>query len=414
MPGTPEMVTVSAVAIESAIVLLGFPEVAAMLAPVVAAAPFETTRFCQADPPTDPGLTLDIIANALNFAVPSISIPAQLQVSDWFYHWYWYQICGCVGASHPTAPPPSNPNTSVGDNPGLPGPKAVGVCWSASTTVTIPANAPFDNPQADMWAQLMPAGNTGRQQFARPPSGATLGLSDISGWGNVTGTFTIQGDTPSVNGAAYGMLTQFASSLNPVAVTTQALTTVSGSSGGTIGFLQNQATQWAGIGTYNPDSVAHTLTFTWEWQCGSTLLPTLPCCPPDPLLESYLRQILGIVQNLHNSVAPQLPSTWTDGLRHSALREAGSFTINPKAIGVRVEVTTLPSPPQQLPGDPLFYFNMGFVTPIALSSPLRGWRLVFQKQSFELPEFTDSIGYTLLNGTVADVVELLPVFATTP
>jgi hypothetical protein len=37
--------------------------------------------------------------------------------------------------------------------------------------------------------------------------------------------------------------------------------------------------------------------------------------------------------------------------------------------------------------------------------------LVFNPESFHLPEFTDQVGYTLADGVVAAAVELLP---TTP
>lgn len=169
------------------------------------------------------------------------------------------------------------------------------------------------------------------------------------------------------------------------------------------------------------DNTDKTVTASFSFYCAgqSTTAPETPCCPPDPLLTNYLNMIyaklLQIEAELGSSSGGVVPPvSWSDGTRHAGLSGAGSFIIDPKAIGVRFEVTTPPSSPQVLPGDPDFYWNMGFVTPIALSSPLRGWRLVFLKQSFELPEFTDSIGYTLLEGTVVTAVELLPVYPQLP
>jgi hypothetical protein len=67
----------------------------------------------------------------------------------------------------------------------------------------------------------------------------------------------------------------------------------------------------------------------------------------------------------------------------------------------------LPDNPQILPGTPTFYWDMGFITPLAFDTPLRGWRLVFERQSFQLQNVTDAISYTLLGNTVVDVVEQL-------
>jgi hypothetical protein len=119
-----------------------------------------------------------------------------------------------------------------------------------------------------------------------------------------------------------------------------------------------------------------------------------------------LQQLLELVRNLHNGTAG--PISWHDGVRHTGLSGAGSFVLSGAAIGIRVDMTTLPVGQPPLQGDPTFFWNAGFVTPIALDSPLRGQRLVFEHESMTLPNFTDSIGYTLLNGTVVDITELLP------
>jgi hypothetical protein len=74
-----------------------------------------------------------------------------------------------------------------------------------------------------------------------------------------------------------------------------------------------------------------------------------------------------------------------------------------------VEISTIPPGIDVHPGDPQFYFDLGFITPIAVNVPLRGQRLVFNPQSFALPQFADGLAWTLPVGAVINLVELLPV-----
>lgn len=149
--------------------------------------------------------------------------------------------------------------------------------------------------------------------------------------------------------------------------------------------------------------------------------PPVPDVPPVPLppatctteqLCVLVYEIQQWVLNLTINQNTSLSSShrqWRDGVRHSNLREAGRLTFTAAPIGVRVEVTLGPEPPQLLGGDPPFYWNMGFITPLSDDVPLRGWRLVFGTQSFELPGVADGVSWTLLDGTEIDLVELLPV-----
>jgi hypothetical protein len=134
-----------------------------------------------------------------------------------------------------------------------------------------------------------------------------------------------------------------------------------------------------------------------------------PCCPPDPSVDLRLNQILTIVANLTISSGTSPFTSWRDGIRHSSLRDSGRFQLADGVVGVRAEVTTLPPGLQVDPGDPTFYWNMGFVTPLALDVPLRGQRLVFNPESFALPQVADGVAYDLRSGGVMDLVELLPV-----
>jgi hypothetical protein len=134
----------------------------------------------------------------------------------------------------------------------------------------------------------------------------------------------------------------------------------------------------------------------------------LNCCPPDPTVMQTLELILQLVQNIHSTSSP---TSWIDGAVHIGVQGAGSFPLSGKAIGIRVDMTRLPENVRVNPGDPTFFWDAGFITPVALTSPLRGARLVFEHQSFQIPPFTDTIAWTLLHNCEVTITELLPVSA---
>jgi hypothetical protein len=164
---------------------------------------------------------------------------------------------------------------------------------------------------------------------------------------------------------------------------------------------------WGGFMNNNEPAHSETQTIHLSAYCGAGAqsAPVTPCCPPDPMLEQYLRLIVQLLQGIH---VTQPSTAWTDGAVHSGLSGSGSFAFAGKPTGIRFNVTTPPSAPVIIPGNPNFYWNMGFVTPIGNATPLRGWRLVYLAESFILPVYADSCGYTLLHGTLANATELLP------
>jgi hypothetical protein len=133
-----------------------------------------------------------------------------------------------------------------------------------------------------------------------------------------------------------------------------------------------------------------------------------PCCPPDEYSNTLLVNILNKVTNI-NTAGSSAPTSWRDGTRHNTLSGSGRLVLSSSAVGVRAEVSSIPAGIDTHPGNPAFYFDLGFITPIALDVPLRGQRLVFNPQSFALPQFADGIAWTLPAGAVINLVELLPV-----
>jgi hypothetical protein len=139
--------------------------------------------------------------------------------------------------------------------------------------------------------------------------------------------------------------------------------------------------------------------------------PALPTgCTTDQLCAklTYIEQELDVLARL---LARNPTLKWKDGAIHSNLRDSGRISLAPGALGVRAVITTVPTGPYVAPGDPPFHYDLGFITPLALGVALRGQRLVFNPQDFALPAQADGVAYTLLHGTVMNLVELIPLTA---
>jgi hypothetical protein len=140
---------------------------------------------------------------------------------------------------------------------------------------------------------------------------------------------------------------------------------------------------------------------------GGATNPVVPCCPPDPLLDARLSQILQYEKIIVQLLGAPLHSH-VDGTRHANLIGSGSITLVDSVDAIRVEVTSSLTGWPNNPGDPNYYFSLGFITSIAAGSPLKGWRLVYSAQTFPIVSYADQIGYTLPPGVQVAIVELIP------
>lgn len=278
-------------------------------------------------------------------------------------------------------------------------------CWDTQSSVSASGGDPVSGGQHDVTQQFLPTtqtvtvtssvgGGPGVAQLL--PSGIN-GLSQSFDGGAQTGgtTSPVQLEFYTASGTSLGLHGGF--NLGQSNPNLQPITIPSG------------AASWAAF-YHNPNANAGLFTWRLQFFCsaGGPTVIDVPCCPPDPTLEIKLNQILQLILNLTTGSSTPPPSGWHDGNAHTNLRGAGSFFIDPTAIGIRWDVTMPPAGTQVDPGNPDFYWDMGFWTPYAIGSPLRGGRLVYLHQSVELPEFTDQLGYTLKHGTVLNATELLP------
>jgi hypothetical protein len=388
--------------------LSGYPEIAEIIAPILAGTIVSVPSFCAADPPPDPNLTATDLVNLMNPINPAASTDALARVRQWAESWYWWNICECTSVATPAPPGMSNPGP-VGKDNGLPSGKT-SPCWNGQSSDTgalildtgsntnlffyepglLPGNqsingASLDTRFATMAYNILPTPAPTQLQV-------TWNYADPVG-----GTLYLRIAYCTSSGATVG--TDLVNALSTLGTHTTTFTAASVPAG---------AYAWIALlfaGTSISTQVGELWSSTLEltYQCTGANTPPSGCCPPDPMLDNKINLIL-------NLLAAQQPvsTSWTDGAAHTGLTGSGSFAFSGKPTGLRFNVTTPPAHPEINPGSPNFYWNMGYVTPIGNATPLRGWRLVYLAESFILPVYADSCGYTLLDGTVATATELLP------
>lgn len=391
-PGVPSVaagtvVTLTATAVEALLAEFVGPLAAIAMVPVAMSFSWASSQVCAVPQPPDPLLTWEDLYNANNSAAGDAYFQAQDRIRQFFTHVIWPIWCNCQNG---TTPPPANPIPPPDPvaNPGMPPGVGLQSCAVGSSgfltthttesfitlfgdgTHTLPVNASSITVQLKYNQRSFPPNVDGGVRFRVYRAIGTTQVTALD--------VTVNSSIPPYDHT-------FSLAVQP----TDTFITVSA------------------------QSLTAAATTEWTWisyaYCGGDVpgQPEQPCCPPDPLLDARLTQIQIAIQALAQLL--NQPTSWKDGVRHHGLSGAGSFMLSGPAIGVRVEMTTLPTGVQVSPGNPNFYWDSGFITPYSFDTPLRGGRLVFQTQSFQIPFVTDMIGYTLLHGCVVDIVELLPV-----
>jgi hypothetical protein len=411
-PGVEANISFNGTSVAAGAVILGLStELAAIIAVTVAGTVLGVNAFCAGDPPPDPGITDQDFADVKNPLNPAAFATAAGRLKDWYLNQYWHSVCECTGATTPPPPAPSLP-VPVGTNTGLPTGTLQGPCWNTSWNGNAAKIVSGAEVYTDISPQVLPHNATHPNNSGSFPGVSTV-VALPTGVHQVAATFSLPNGQPAgvqadvyvaflnstattVLGSGHIQLLGGAPNINTFPVVTVPTGSIYWLAAVTTSDSVNDEAVDVGISFYCANNDPNGLSAA--------------CCPPDPMVQEYLQLIVNLLSKQYTAPAAAAPPTsWSDGIRHSALAGAGTITINAKAIGVRLEVTTPPAGVIIQPGSPNFYWDMGFITPIALTSPLRGQRLVFLKESFALPEFTDQVGYTLLHGTVADAIELLPV-----
>lgn len=400
IPGANTTAIVTAAAVESVLILTGLEPVAAVLAPLIAGEVYNLTNLCNADPPADPGLVGSDIIDALNWTDPTVSIPAISKVRQWFERIYWYKVCTCTNGTTLTAPTPSNPGSVTSVNPGLPTASAQSPCWQAQHSVQA-----FGFGATALTTFLLPtlivlttAGSPISRDGAIPGGApATVSVTTTNVLENGTdpgGQISMQWQPLDRDGNNLAVL-QTLPAVFPGHTQTSTFQLPANTAFMTFQYEDNQAV------------AAHTVTFSLQIFCGSTGPSgvTSPCCPPDPLLEQQLNQILGLVNAIFASLPAPL-SSYANSTVRTALSGSGAFATGIGTIAVKVVLTTIPNSVGVDIAAPATYFEAGWITSETTGSNYHSSRITHTPQIFLLDQLADTIAYTLAPGVVATITEL--------
>ena len=369
----------------------------------------EMQSMCVGDPPPMPSFDVLDMSVVIGGVVNPHFAQTSRKIGDLLYNWFWPLYCECVDGTPPLPvqlplpPEGANYGGSVGIRPCSMG------GWAG--------NAPLGNAEP-------PPSNTGIDIGYRilPTDGSTKVFT--SGGATYTAYRMLTGVTDARWTRKHASAASSSTSVGPN-VSIQEWTDANAlvrnhnldyvatapAQAGTfsIGSTTRWMTAYAGAEPILAfDNITDPLvTVNMEWYCGQVPGTASDCCPPDPSIALTLNNLVSIVTDIQNRLG-QGESRYVDGYRHSNVRGTGSVILQSQAaLAVRVE-THPPFPPVIiLPGTPSYYYDMGFVTPYILGSPLRSTRLTFTTMTIQLPRHTDQLGYTLLNGITVDLVELI-------
>lgn len=295
--------------------------------PLVGAIPIIASAFCATDPPAMSALTSDEANALLNLTFGPDLSSALGKIKDNLLNLIWLDICQCTSGSltPPTVPalPTDIPVFQV------PAPPTNDICVHQAARTVTSYVGPSTGPITSLAVTL-----------ARLTWSNTI----VSGGGHAT----------SVNLIAFPY-----SSNTPGNLGSKTFALAAGGSGvfyfplpvGT-GFVRPDFTITSGTGN-SADS------YTIDLYCGSGApgAPQEPCCPPDPVTQSYLDLILNLVTLTQRQIAP---FATIDGAVHTGLSGNGEINVQ-GLIGIRIDLTTIPTRVGSQAGDPATIFDVGWI-----------------------------------------------------
>jgi hypothetical protein len=357
------------------------------LALYLASKTYDLPTFCAIDPPADPGFTAADAIALLDVYNPLVGAPAATKLQQLVDRYAWYQFCHCQSTTTPAAP--SAPTAPTGlpqlNPPNLPNPSSPCSNQAAGPVAVNPANR----------STLL--GNSGSTAYVDLPIplGATSAVYTVTNTsaGAVHGSisFTFQG-----RNAAGGF--PFSS----------AQACLSGVSAGATVQIPSTTTRFTldAVQTFAGATISDTASCAVQFFCGGATPTQGPsaCCPPDPVSTGLLQQILGLVTLIQRQAVPFAYVTKT---AHSGLTGAGTISIN-GILGVKVDVTTLPSSLGVTGTTPAEYFDLGWVSLGTPDGYPQSYRLEHNPQLL-LParcSANTDLAYDLHPGVVVTITEL--------
>lgn len=351
---------------------------------------FDVNTLCVSDPPPLPNVDAARVAGYFNPLNPQGAAELNSDFTAIVLHMLWPELCQCVsGTQPPSFPPMQQPPGYVTDNPRLTQPTAT-PCRSGQQVFE---TAAFDTAgnytpgwlpdktllPASKWLQLAQNGGS----FTAPsPYPVTWTFRQL----NAAGT-SILGEQTWTQSVA----------ISAAAPITHSFPVIPGAASFTA-IAHTDTAPSEGFGTE-----IHLQQF-----CSDA--PTSidePCCPPDPLLEQMIAQVLRLEQQILDALGGS-PS-YTLGTKHSGLSGAGSFSVS-SLRGVLAQVTADPSSAKDRPGNPTYQWDLGWMSVLTGDGMIEERRLTRTNQVW-LPTsmpFATTFGFYLNAGVRVDFTELKP------
>jgi hypothetical protein len=359
---------------------------------------YDLQNVCGSPQPGQPDMSAQDWTDALDYGNPALFLPAQEKAQQWLLNAMWPSWCDCTDG---TSPPPSAPVGPPGgsNDPGLDPRTIGGGCWTQSGMKSSDQpNAPID------WTSLLPV-IAPPTPVGSPPS---VGVqSPLPSSVTLTASCDNSGSTPVDQTVYMDFFNAGGTAITGSQITVQC--TPGAPAVTKNGAVPATAASW-NLGSFASEggSVIATntvsLSFTIYCQGQSPTSLNAPCCPPDEITDQKLGAIMDMLTQLLSLQA--LAGPYQDAASHSGLTGQGTISINPASSAIRFDVTSDLSGWPHNPQTPNYYYSLGFVTPFAVGTPLRGQRLIYNHQIFSWPSYTDQIGYTFPVGITANLVEL--------
>jgi hypothetical protein len=376
--GTAIVADYSAARVAQLMIQYGMSEVNPIL-PLVGLVPLVLNDFCGTDPPAMVALTSAEASALLNVTFDGNFFSGLGKVKNIVLNTIWYDACQCsAGAPTPLAPPALPADTPHTVYPsGSTNQPCLGVGGLDDHFITQPNTAPVTATYK--FSIFDPTtGNTTTYQYTRTntqpmltvtiptPPGSTISNASIN-WSPTVG-FTVGLANPPVGATSLVINMQ----------------------------VVNQ-----------PATSSYSAEYGWAYYCNGDVpgATQTPCCPPDAATTALLTHIMEYVTLIQRQLAP---FGYIPGPAHAGLSGTGEITITEPLLGVRLQVTALPTRAGRTTGDPTRYWDIG---ELALGDA-DGWfyrrridtsALVWTPKDAQL---ATRIGYTIPADTIVSVTEL--------
>lgn len=358
------------------------------LAALIGALTFDLSTFCPGEQPALPVMTG---ADALALLDPQDLAAFAAAVSKWrdfAGHWLWPIMCQCDTGPQPA---PSAPPAKPADWPDIDN-SAVAPCWSATVHYVFPGAASTSNHGL---LALLPG----------VQGASCVALSSIP-QGNVQLTLNVNADGTHNGSVTFGLSGYVGQACGGTEVGGGQLTTIAPGASATVAVPWYPSAQsglpFVNASIANADnSIDATLSFNCVAQSAVT---EVPCCPQDPMLHAATQSILQLVTLIQRQL---LPFAYIASTAHAGLTDQGSFAVS-SILGIRIELTTIPSHFGQEVGEPTVYFDLGWVSVLTADGVIEERRIQAVDTVWTPRVMSEAtlVGYSFSAGVVATITEL--------